>query len=657
MKKIWALIASLSLCTQAAEFYVSPAGNDSNAGTKEQPFRTLLQARNAVRTARTDSAEPSAVVLDGGAYRLSGTFELDERDSNTIYRAAPGQNVRITGGIEVLLNALKPVSDQQILALLPEEVRSQVVEWVVPDRAPDSSVKWPDRFRGYAGWPEIYCGGTPLRLARWPNTGYAQISKVLDRGSLPSENETPDRGGRFVFKENNPGTWSPDRPVYLGGYWCYKWYDEFLRVESIDFKKKQIQMAAPHKYGLGGPSNGLYFAINLPEELDQPGEYVYDSNRNTLYLLLPADAEEAVHVSIVNAPLVRINKAKSLSFRNIIFENGCDNGIEISDCESVLLSGCTVRQISGTGVHISGGSNCGLDRCHVNLIGKSAVSLNGGDRKTLTPSKHFATNCRISHFARLIKTYCPAVMLQGVGQIVSNNHLHDAPHCAILFGGNDHQIAFNHIESVCLDTSDAGAIYCGRDWTLGGNRIHGNFIHHLGSAIHHQNWGIYLDDMASGIEVSQNIVMDTSAGFLIGGGRSNVIKDNVIINCPLKSIVFDARAHATDWAAEHVKMPNGTLWTRLNEMPFKSGVWNKRFPYLADIEADAYKEPRRNQVTGNLLFGTPAMDLDPLVTKHGTVSGNLHSESRPGFQLQEGTLSTSDKSLKRYETMTIGPSK
>jgi hypothetical protein len=51
------------------------------------------------------------------------------------------------------------------------------------------------------------------------------------------------------------------------------------------------------------------------------------------------------------------------------------------------------------------------------------------------------------------------------------------------------------------------------------------------------------------------------------------------------------------------------------------------------------------------------MQLDKLVKKHGTVSGNLHSKSRPGIQLQEGKRAISDKSLKGYEPMTIGPSK
>lgn len=655
MKKILALIMILSVSAQAAEFHVSPDGNDSNVGTKEKPFRTLAKARNEIRKLRIEPPATRTVVLGGGAYRFAETFELDERDSNTIYRAAKGQDVRITGGVEVSVKNLKSVSDKRTLDLLPKDVRSKVVMFVLPGKSPGDSSKWPVRFRGYAGWPEIYVAGEALRLARWPNAGYAQISKVLDRGSRPRHNEKPDRGGRFVFKEENPGKWRVDQPVYLGGYWCFQWYDEFIRVKSIDIEEKQIQMAAPHQYGLGGPSKGLYFAINLLEELDQPGEYVYDGNRNAVYVLLPAEAKNVLHVSMLNKPLVRIKNAKNLSFNGVTFENGCDKGIEISECESVLLSKCTIRQISGTGVDINGGKKCGLDRSRLKTIGKTAVSLNGGDRKTLTPSKHFVTNCRISHFARLVQTYCPAVNLKGVGQIVSNNHLHDAPHCAILFGGNDHQITFNHIERVCLDTSDAGAIYCGRDWTLGGNRIHGNFIHNLGKAAHHQNWSIYLDDMASGIEVSKNVVIDTDAGFLIGGGRSNVITDNLIRNCSKNSIVFDARA--TGWAGGHVKKPNGTLWVRLNAMPFKSVIWRKRFPYLAKIEGDAHEQPRRNTVTGNLLFRTPAMRLDKRVTEHGTVMGNFNSQSPPTIQLEDGKLTVSDVNLKAYESMTIGPSK
>jgi hypothetical protein len=642
-------VSGLCVFSYGGELYVSPQGKDSNSGTKAKPFATLEAARDAGRAAK----KPVTIILRGGSYVRTKTFELDGRDSGVVYKAADGEVVRISGGFNVSVKELKPVTNKAVVGRLPKHVVGKVVGLALHGETKGGSENWPLRFRGYAGWPEVYAGGKALRLARWPNEGYVKIARVLDKGSQPRNNEKPDRGGRFIFNEDNPGRWDTDKPIYLGGYWCFKWYDEFVRVKSIDLVKKEIQMAAPHNYGLGGPSKGLYFAINLLEELDQPGEYVYDGDRNKLYIYLPENWADVLNVSRLNKPLLSIKNARDMSFSGIIFENGCDKGIEISGCESVRLVKCTVRQISGTGVDIQGGKECGVDKCHVHTIGKTAVSLSGGDRETLTPSMHFVTSCQINNFARLVHTYCPAVKLNGVGQIVSNNYMYDAPHCAILFGGNDHQMTFNHIERVCLDTSDAGAIYCGRDWTLGGNCIHGNYIHHLGESVHHQNWAIYLDDMASGIEVSKNVVVDTDAGFLIGGGRSNIITDNLIANCRKESLVFDARA--TGWAGFHTKKPDGTLWERLNAVDYNTGIWNERFAYLAKIEEDAYKEPRRNVITGNWLFNVPAMRLNGLVTKYGTVKDNVVEKTLGNIELKDGRLNISNKKLKTYESLIIGP--
>lgn len=642
-------LLSLGGFSYGGHFYVSPTGMDGGPGTKAKPFATLEAGRDAARAAE----KPVTVFLGGGSYVRNKTFELDGRDSGVVFKAAAGEVVRISGGIEVGVEGLKPVSDKAIINRLPQGAFGKVFELALPGDAKGGSENWPLRFRGYAGWPEVYVGGKALRLSRWPDEGYARIAKVLDKGSQPRNNEKPDRGGRFVFSEDNPLRWKSDEPVYLGGYWCFKWYDEFVRVKSIYPEKKEIQMAGPHQYGLGGPSKGLYFAINLLEELDRPGEYVYDGRRGKLYLYLPEDASGVLQVSMLDKPLVRVKDAKDISFEGVVFENGGGNGIEINGCESVGLKGCTVRQISGTGVDVQGGKKCGVDKCHVHTIGKTAVSLIGGERKTLTASKHFVTNSEIHNFARLVHTYCPAVNLKGVGQVVSNNHMYDAPHCAILFGGNDHQMTFNHIERVCLDTADAGAIYCGRDWTLGGSRIVGNYIHHLGKATHHWVWAIYLDDMASGIEVSKNIVADTDAGFLIGGGRSNVIKDNLIANCRGQSLIFDARA--TGWAGFHTKKPDGTMWKRLRAVPYKEGEWNRRFGYLAKIEEDGFSEPRRNVISGNKVFNSPEMKLNGIVKKHGIITDNVSEKTPVKIELKDRRLNISDEKLKTYESLGIGP--
>jgi len=62
----------------------------------------------------------------------------------------------------------------------------------------------------------------------------------------------------------------------------------------------------------------------------------------------------------------------------------------------------------------SDGRECGVDRSLIHTIGKAGVRLAGGDRQTLTPARHFVTNSRIHIFARLVKTYCPAVGLADI---------------------------------------------------------------------------------------------------------------------------------------------------------------------------------------------------------------------------------------------------
>ena len=54
-------------------------------------------------------------------------------------------------------------------------------------------------------------------------------------------------------------------------------------------------------------------------------------------------------------PTTGIDGAKNVRFRGLTFENGCDTGIRVSDSEHVTLADCTIRQMSGRGVVISGG--------------------------------------------------------------------------------------------------------------------------------------------------------------------------------------------------------------------------------------------------------------------------------------------------------------
>lgn len=93
--------------TSAADFYLSPTGNDANPGTESAPFATLDRARQAVRTVNGAMTGDIVVHLAPGDYPTTSPviFGADDSGMNghrVIYRAsgAPG-SARLIGGMQV----------------------------------------------------------------------------------------------------------------------------------------------------------------------------------------------------------------------------------------------------------------------------------------------------------------------------------------------------------------------------------------------------------------------------------------------------------------------------------------------------------------------------------------------------------------------------
>lgn len=92
--------------SRAAIVYVATNGSDAAAGTQQQPFQSLLRARNSLRALRrvSDKSLPSrasaaTVVLRGGKYFLNATLELTALDSWTTWRPFADESVVLSGGL------------------------------------------------------------------------------------------------------------------------------------------------------------------------------------------------------------------------------------------------------------------------------------------------------------------------------------------------------------------------------------------------------------------------------------------------------------------------------------------------------------------------------------------------------------------------------
>ena len=179
----------------------------------------------------------------------------------------------------------------------------------------------------------------------------------------------------------------------------------------------------------------------------------------------------------------------------------------------------------------------------------------------------------IHDFARWNWMYKAAVTMTGVGNRVSHNKIHDAPHNAVLFfQTNDSRIEFNDIYRVCKTTDDAGAIYSGRDWGARGDAVSSNYIHDLSSSLGNAVSAIYLDDCLSGVEVKGNIIDRVDGmGIQHGGGRDDLIESNVIANCAQAAFETDARC--VTWAASSVP----GLLSSLEANGYQRNPWLTRY--------------------------------------------------------------------------------
>lgn len=584
----------------ATTLHVSAKGDDRNAGTQAQPFATLSRARDEIRKQSNHGAV--TVVVHAGTYRQTETFQLDARDSDTQWQAAPGEEVRIDGGISVDAKALSPVKDEAILKRLPESARAHVLVADLVSLGVPSVANWPTQFRGSPKTPELFFNDQRMQIARWPNEGWATINKVIDAGADPRDGDTSGRLPVFTIADPRPRAWNADEGVWLFGEFTYNWYDEVTRVKSIDRESGAITLALPALYSV---KSGRFYALNLLEELDSAGEFYIDATNRKLYFWPPAPIEGArIALSTLSTPLLSISKAKHVTISGMTFENDLTDCITVSDCTAVRIDRCIVRNGRELAIDLNGGSDDVINGCEIYDTGAGGIHLEGGDRKTLTPAHHLASNNKIHDFSQLQRTAAYAITVAGVGNKAAHNLIYNGPHQAISIAGNDNFIEYNILHDIVTDASDAGAVYKGRDPSCRGNVIRYNFFRDIGRP-GNMTCAVYFDDGDGGDSVIGNIFLrcwgDQGMGAIFSHGGFDILAQNNII-------IDSKRAFgSTPWAFERWKdaLSGGqdcNYPTKLlKNVDITSDVYTKHYPELIGFMNPQPTTPRNNHAINNVL--------------------------------------------------------
>ena len=600
------LPASLALCAcsgvlaqQPLVLHVAPDGSDTAPGTEARPFATLERARDELRVRRPEAG--AVVQVREGDYLLAAAFELTEADSapegaRIVYRARGGETVRLIGGVQV--TDFRPYKG--------EVLQADVAPLGLADIPPVSYSRYSGNTPGF----ELFFRGERMSLARWPNRvpghprwgEWALIPKTTEKTRM-----------WFHYAGDRPSRWARPQEAQVHWFPWYNYMDQYVGVKSVDTAAKAIHLSAPAVYEV--QPGRRYYVQNVFEELDAPGEWYLDREKSILYFWPPAPIAEGKVVASRIDTVVRLEGASRVTLRGFTVESCRGDAVVVSGGSGNTVAGCVVRSAFRDGIVITGGTDNGAVGNDIYDVGRRGILLSGGDRDNLLPARNHATNNHIHHMSRLLYTYAPGVQVNGCGNIVRHNLIHDGPHMAMGLAGNDHLIEYNEIHHVMHISSHGGAFYCGRDFTARGNVIRFNKLHDItGYGFDHVDntkgvfvyaspvrslpgaFGLHLDDQISGFHIHGNLFYRVAHGVIRnGGGRDTVVENNVFADCGW-SVHVDNRG--LGWQKRATQ--GGTLMKRLLAIDYKDPPWSERYPELVDILEDRFCEPVDNVVRRNV---------------------------------------------------------
>ncbi len=691
------IVFSAKALAAPVNFYVSPSGADKNPGTKELPVSTFTAARDLVRQYKAVHAFPTdgiTVWVSGGEYYQQSPIVLDDNDSGmpgspVVWRAVEGEKVSITGGISIPAEAFHKITDQSVLKRLTHEAAQQVRCANLKELGITNfgAIQRVGHGVSISAAPmELFFNHEPMVLARYPNEGFIPIGEVIDGGSIPRTGDYSNRGATFKYNDDRHAVWAGDDDVWFQGTFDNGYASDQIRVEKIDPVKKQVKLSEPHLYGVrSGAPYQHYYALNILDELDIPGEYYLDRKTGILYFWPPSDLKKgAIGISMQEEPLVCMEGVSHLVFRDFTIEYGRGMGLYMERGENNLIAGCSILNFGTAGICIGqgakqtfpgvtvddydgvpasriigsysthiykyttwnrmAGSNHRILSCNVYNTGAGGIILSGGNKRTLVHGNNVVENCKIHDYNRRCKFRWAGVSVDGCGNKVSHCEIYNSDFHGIFSIGPEHLFEYNNIHHVTMNSDDVSAWYTGRDPSDRGLVVRYNYFHDCGNPTH-MTMGVYCDDSTAGVTVFGNVFynMHNSYGVLYSNsGRDLTMKNNIIITP--QDYTIELSPHYYTWfkGKASTLFGKGMLFDQrlLKDINIKEPPYSDRYPELVNymdviVEGEEWEGMRtcRNVLSTNVIIG----GNEKLIRIRQNGSGvfenvnNFQTKDDPGF--------------------------
>jgi len=438
----------------AADYYVSPQGDDAASGSEKAPWKTLAQAAKTLK--------PGDVChLREGVYReLLRPKHSGQKDKPITFVAYANEKVVLTGA-------------------------DAVTGWTKEKNGVYAApLAWSPK-----GGHQVFAGSEMLHEARWPNAGrkpFFEPKRATAHGGSPTTlvcNEIPGPKDAWVGAR----LWCAGGSAWICWTTPVTAYDD--KTHTLTFQTNQTR----RKWYV--PRKGNLFALQgVRRALDAPGEWFYDAKAKRLLVVPPKgiDPEQAMEVK-------RRADAIDLSGRSHIHLKGLQvraGGIRTdkasSHCVLERLTGC---YLSGSaGVSIQGQGHLVLS-CDIGYSATPVLTVRGSD--------HRIVNNRIHHggYQGLWKG---TVALSGRRILFSHNTVRHAGRDLInTHGLMESLVQYNDVSDAGWLTKDLGMFY-GHNTDFANTVFRYNWVHD--NRAKHCAMGIYFDHLSHNAIVHHNVV-------------------------------------------------------------------------------------------------------------------------------------------------------
>lgn len=589
-------IKPIDVAIPHTSYYVSAEGDNNNAGTKDAPLKTI---ERALLMADFFGEGITTINLMDEEYSYPQGLKIE--NYHDIILNGMG-NTRITGKTALSPSGFTAVTDENILARLPEGVRDQVKQY---DLGADGLTGYGETTaRSYANKdiqfrPMLSMDGEQCTVARWPNgnESYAFAGATTqDETSFTFESDAP-----------NVAAWANAPEALLQAYWTFNWAIDSFRVAGVEGNVVSVNGTPTYEVVDGC----WYFIQNLPEELDAPGEWFIDPATDMLYLLPFSEITEETEIcaGFGTADLITVTNCTNITLANLEIAHSLGSAVNINNAVGCQVAGSEIHSVAKDAVKIAATTDCGVLSSDIHTVGDSCVKVDNGNINTLADSGTYVENCRLYNYAQERRAYSPAIGIGNtcVGFDIRYNEIFDGP-CAALSGlGHDVIIEYNNIHDVCEEASDMGAFYSYNNYYAAGNYIRYNRFANLlrKESTTGYTVAIYFDELASGCTVYNNVIENVDQPLLSNGGRRISYTDNILSLC--ENSTGD---YAYAWP---VGIRDGNWYNQeafRNLFPVTSEVYLEKYPELAKEMDDNPRWPKYVTIAENAVIGGGESAID-----------------------------------------------